>query len=120
MCVCVSVVIFQDRDGEGSRADSSFSSGFSTPGAGCYKAADNSPGSPTAAAPGSPGSTNLLAALLASSYQPLIPGVGVMRHGAEGWLCLETSMKALQQLMEGIGHKLAPFVTDDLLDLIYR
>lgn len=43
-----------------------------------------------------------------------------MRHGSEGWKCLETSMKALQQLMEGTGPAVAPLITDDVLDLIYR
>eukprot|EP00775_Hariotina_reticulata_P005826 gene5826-6067_t len=108
-----------DREGEGNRADSNFSSGFSTPAA-AYNSAGNDPGSPTAAAPGSPGSNDLLAALLATSYQPLVPGVGVMRHGTEGWKCLETSMKAMQQLMEGTGQQVAPFITDDLLELLIR
>ena len=46
--------------------------------------------------------------------------MGQLRHGSEGWKCLETSMKALQQLMEGTGPSCAPFVTDDVLDLLYR
>lgn len=29
-------------------------------------------------------------------------------------------MKALQQLMEGTGPAVAPLITDDVLDLIYR
>jgi len=29
-------------------------------------------------------------------------------------------MKALQQLMEGTGPVVAPLVTDDMLDLLYR
>lgn len=47
-------------------------------------------------------------------------GVGQLRHGSEGWKCLETSMKALQQLMEGTGPAVAPLITDDVLDLLYR
>lgn len=47
-------------------------------------------------------------------------GVGQLRHGSEGWKCLETSMKALQQLMEGTGPVVAPLITDDVMDLIYR
>eukprot|EP00878_Enallax_costatus_P018771 GHUV01019781.1.p1 GENE.GHUV01019781.1~~GHUV01019781.1.p1 ORF type:complete len:295 (+),score=54.89 GHUV01019781.1:560-1444(+) len=99
-----------DREGEGSRADSAFSSGIITPsGAG---------GMPSQ--PGSPGSTNLLAALLQTSYQPLVPGVGQLRHGTEGWKCLETSMKAFQQLVEGTGAAVAPYITGDVQDLLYR
>lgn len=101
----------QDREGEGARGDSAFSSGCITPSA--YGPA---PGSPNAR----PGSPNLLAALLQSSYQPLVPGVGQMRHGTEGWKCLETSMKAFQQLVEGTGPAVAPYITPDVQDLLYR
>ncbi|KAF8068347.1 hypothetical protein HT031_002036 [Scenedesmus sp. PABB004] len=99
-----------DREGEGSRADSAWTSGSLTPAAG------GRPGSPGPA----PGSPNLLSALLASSYQPLVPGVGQLRHGSEGWKCLETSMKAWQQLVEGVGTSVAPHVTPEVLDLLYR
>jgi hypothetical protein len=73
VCVCVVVtpcsacVWLQDREGEGSKADSCFSSGLLTP------SNPVAPGSPSAR-PGSPGSPNLLAMLLQTSYQPLVPG----------------------------------------------
>eukprot|EP00879_Flechtneria_rotunda_P017789 GHRR01018648.1.p1 GENE.GHRR01018648.1~~GHRR01018648.1.p1 ORF type:complete len:558 (+),score=195.68 GHRR01018648.1:134-1807(+) len=107
-----------DREGEGSRADSTFSSGCITP---TLLPGNRFPAA-TAAAPigGGPGSPNLLAALLQSSYQPLVPGVGQMRHGTEGWKCLETSMKVLQQLMEGTGPAVAPHITPDVQALLYR
>jgi hypothetical protein len=46
--------------------------------------------------------------------------MGQLRHGSEGWKCLETSMKALQQLMEGTGPAVGPLINDDVLDLLYR
>lgn len=61
-----------------------------------------------------------MAALLQTSYQPLVPGVGQLRHGTEGWKCLETSMKAFQQLVEGTGSAVAPYITADVQDLLYR
>lgn len=63
-CLPVSPLCMQDREGEGSKADSTFSSGLLTP--------NNpvAPGSPNAR----PGSPNLLAMLLQTSYQPLVPG----------------------------------------------
>lgn len=71
----------QDREGEGSKAGSNFSSNFSS--------GLNTPSNP--AAPGSPvarpGSPNLLAMLLQTSYQPLVPGkccesLGISRQHA--------------------------------------
>jgi hypothetical protein len=111
MCGCSTL---QDREGEGTRGDSAFSSGYITPSA--YGTAAAAPGSPNARC----GSPNLLAALLHSSYQPLLPGVGQMRHGTEGWKCLETSMKAFQQLVEGTGPAVAPYITEEVQDLLHR
>jgi hypothetical protein len=65
--VCNDCVNTQDREGEGSKADSSFSSGLLTP-----SNPNAAPGSPQA-----PGSPNLLAMLLQTSYQPLVPGACV-------------------------------------------
>ena len=36
----------------------------------------------------------LLGSILASSYARQVTGKGRMRHGTEGWRCLETSFKA--------------------------
>lgn len=108
------LLLSQDREGEGSRAESAFTSGMATPGAAAFGGRPGSPGA------GSPGAGSLLATLLASSYQPLIPGVGQLRHGSEGWKCLETSMRALQQLMEGTGQGVAPLVNAELLELLCR
>ncbi|KXZ53009.1 hypothetical protein GPECTOR_8g378 [Gonium pectorale] len=44
---------------------------------------------------------SLVSALLQSTYRKFRPGVGEMRHGTEGWKCLETSMKALQCYISG-------------------
>ncbi|KAF6254565.1 ARM repeat-containing protein [Scenedesmus sp. NREL 46B-D3] len=104
----------RDREGEGALGDSAFSSGYITPSANGAAAA--APGSPSAQS----GSPNLLAALLHSSYQPLVPGTGQMRHGTEGWKCLETSMKAFQQLVEGTGPAVAPYITEEVQDLLHR
>lgn len=43
-----------------------------------------------------------------------------MRHGTEGWKCLETSMKAFQQLVEGTGPAVAPYITEEVQDLLHR
>lgn len=37
-----------------------------------------------------------------STYRQFRPGQGEMRHGTEGWKCLETSMKALQVRVRGV------------------
>ena len=47
-------------------------------------------------------------------------GVGDMRHGTEGWKCLETSMKAFQQLVEGTGQDIRTVINQDILDLLCR
>lgn len=64
-CCCFCCLYRQDREGEGSKADSTFSSGLLTP------SNAMAPGSPA-----QPGSPNLLAMLLQTSYQPLVPGEG--------------------------------------------
>lgn len=60
----------------------------------------------------------LLSALLSASYQPLRPGVGELRHGTEGWKCLETSVKALQRLVDGTGAAFQPYVSPELQTLL--
>jgi len=39
---------------------------------------------------------------------------------SEGWRSLEGSMKALQHIMQGCGPPFSGFVTDELLNLVYR
>lgn len=48
------------------------------------------------------------------------PGTGELRHGTEGWHCLETSCRALGQMLEGAGHSAVPWLQGDLLALIAR
>jgi hypothetical protein len=43
-----------------------------------------------------------------------------MRHGTEGWRCLESSMRALQQLVEGGGPVLSGAFTPELRELLFR
>lgn len=83
-----------DRDGEGDKRDQQAAL--------ADKAADE----------------GLLTGLLARSYQRLKPGTGDLRHGSEGWKCLETSMKALHRLVDGIGAAFKAFVTPDLQALL--
>jgi hypothetical protein len=64
--------------------------------------------------------TDLLGALLAASYRPTPVGTGVMRHGTEGWKCLETSMRALAAMMEGAGPGVRPEMDEELRELLYR
>ncbi|GBF89452.1 hypothetical protein Rsub_02024 [Raphidocelis subcapitata] len=65
-------------------------------------------------------STDLLGALLAASYKPTPVGTGAMRHGSEGWKCLETSMRALAALMEGAGPGARGELDCELRELLYR
>ncbi|KAK9917751.1 hypothetical protein WJX75_007815 [Coccomyxa subellipsoidea] len=58
--------------------------------------------------------------LLGTSYSFQAPGTGDMRHGTEGWRCLETSFKALQKIMEGCGAAFQPHVTPELRRLLFR
>ena len=62
----------------------------------------------------------VLAALLQRTYRAEPPGVGEMRHGTEGWKCLETSFRAFQHAMEGCGEDFQSSLTEDLRKLIYR
>ncbi|XP_052269389.1 uncharacterized protein LOC127870865 isoform X3 [Dreissena polymorpha] len=41
-------------------------------------------------------------------------------HDTAGWKSLETWMKCLQSIIEGLGHNFNPFVDQALLDLIFR
>jgi hypothetical protein len=43
-----------------------------------------------------------------------------MRHGSEGWKCLETSMRALAALMEGAGPGARGELDSELRELLYR
>jgi hypothetical protein len=61
-----------------------------------------------------------LAALLQQAYAAPPPGSGEMRHGAEGWKCLETSFRALQHVMEGCGPAFLPHLGPDLRATVYR
>lgn len=45
-------------------------------------------------APGGGSGGSFLNDLLSTSYTVQAPGTGDMRHGTEGWRCLETSFKA--------------------------
>lgn len=68
-----------------------------------------------AAAPAS----SLVSQLLQSTYKRVVPGQGELRHGTEGWKCLETSMKALQALVEGCGPAIKPHLDARLRNLLY-
>jgi len=65
-------------------------------------------------------SEGFMGQLMQNVYKVDVPGKGQMRHMTEGWKCLETSYRALQKVMEGIGADFGPFVTSDLRKLIYR
>eukprot|EP00887_Chlorella_sp_A99_P007146 scaffold2.g7146.t1 len=65
-------------------------------------------------------SPDFLASLLQHSYRVERPGQGEMRHGTEGWKCLETSFRALQHLMEGCGTPFRPYLDAELRQLIYQ
>ena len=84
--------LLQDRDG-GQAVGEAPPEGGSLPAPGCG-ACSGGPALPDAApgCGGSPGGGGgFLSALLQSSYRVERPGVGEMRHGSEGWRCLETS-----------------------------
>lgn len=61
-----------------------------------------------------------LSSLLADVYKPKVPGVGEMRHGTEGWRCLETSMRGMVAVLVGLGPGALPFLTHDVLRLVTR
>ena len=57
--------------------------------------------------------------LLESSYRTERPGEGELRHGTEGWRCLETSLRALAALMATCGPPFLPHLTPELRQLVY-
>ena len=61
-----------------------------------------------------------IASLLQQSYQVVEPGKGDMRHGTEGWKCLETSFRALNNIMKGTGEGFRRYLNDEILALIYK
>ena len=65
-------------------------------------------------------SPDFLSSLLQHSYRVERPGQGEMRHGTEGWRCLETSFRALQHLMEGCGLAFRPHLDKPLRALIFQ
>ncbi|GMH32577.1 hypothetical protein BSKO_00411 [Bryopsis sp. KO-2023] len=65
-------------------------------------------------------SAGLLESLLESSYKPVKPGTGDVRHGTEGWKCLETSFRALTKIMEGCGAAFRPHLDEDLINLVFE
>ena len=49
------------------------------------------------------------------------PGSGELRHGTEGWACLETSCRAMGQMLEGCDAEgCRPFLTRDFRALVAR
>jgi hypothetical protein len=54
------------------------------------------PPSPVGAPGGQEAGPDFIAALLRQSYRVELPGSGDMRHGTEGWCCLETSFRVRQ------------------------
>ena len=65
-------------------------------------------------------SADLLGALLDASYRPTPVGTGAMRHGTEGWKCLETSVRALAEMMERAGPGVRPMLDDEIVGLLCR
>jgi hypothetical protein len=82
--------------------------------------AEPSSAAPTFKEEKQPDSPSLVASLLQQTYRIERPGEGEMRHGTEGWKCLETSFRALQGIMEGCGAAFAPYLTPELRALIYK
>lgn len=66
------------------------------------------------------GNNPIIASMLQQSYAVQKPGEGEMRHGTEGWKCLETSFRALEHIMKGCGDAFRPCLTDEILNLIYK
>jgi hypothetical protein len=51
----------------------------------------------------------------------LCAGYGELRHGTEGWKCLETSLRALQQLLGGLpAAAVAAAADEEVLQLTFR
>ncbi|KAK9841641.1 hypothetical protein WJX74_009256 [Apatococcus lobatus] len=61
-----------------------------------------------------------LGTLLQASNEAVPPGKGEMRHGTEGWRCLETSFKAMLQIMENSGSQLDSSVDAPLIQLVLK
>ena len=53
------------------------------------------------------GGADFLSSLLQQSYRVEPPGSGDMRHGTEGWKCLETSFRVRERGLPGVAHWLA-------------
>ncbi|GAB4818455.1 hypothetical protein N2152v2_005501 [Parachlorella kessleri] len=77
-------------------------------------------GGGAAAAGGYSSGEEFLSSLLQRSYRIERPGTGDLRHGTEGWKCLETSVRALQHVMQGTGPAFAPHLDETLLQLIFK
>ena len=45
---------------------------------------------------------------------------GDLRHETEGWRCLESSVRALVEIMDACGPAFLPLLTPDLRQLLYR
>jgi hypothetical protein len=63
---------------------------------------------------------DLLSSLLTSAYKPVPPGTGEMRHGTEGWKALETSVRALQQVVDALPPEdVAPRLSAPVRSVLY-
>lgn len=78
------------------------------------------PHSPLFASAVENGMDDVVSTLLATTYRPQPAGTGEMRHGTEGWKCLETSFRALQHIMESGGAAFRRYIDEDLRQLVYR
>ena len=69
-------------------------------------------GGPVATADGGGGrdgkKSSLIGAALSAAYARPRPGRGELRHGSEGWHCLETALVALLSVADGCGTAFAP------------
>jgi len=45
---------------------------------------------------------------------------GDLRHETEGWRCLESSIRAMCEIMDACGPAFLPLLTPDLRQLLYR
>jgi hypothetical protein len=59
-------------------------------------------------------------ALLTTSYQPAVPGIGSCRHMTEGWKALESSVCCLHRVVAGTGSSFVPYATPELRALLYQ
>ena len=78
------------------------------------------PGSPSLGAQSTAPEGSLLGTLLQEAYKPAVPGSGNLRHGTEGWKCLETSVLCLHEVMQGCGPAFAPHADASLRNTLYR